>query len=533
MQKDVILTPEGLEKLKQEIEHLSTTQAPRGRRAHQGSARVRRHLGELRVRRRQERAGDARGRGSRTLEDKLRSAPVIDASELDTDVVRVGSLVARQGREGQGARVHDRRLDRGRPGEPTGSPTSRRSARRWSAARRATPSRCTLPKRQAAQAHDHQDRSRRRRVEDERGLSESARHRRRKLEALREAGIDPFPHAYPGVTPIAEARRRYDGLEPGEETEARVRVAGRLPRAAARARRRSSTSSTARAGCSCTRASTCSARRRSSALLALDLGDLLGADGTVFKHAPRRAVAQGRRLRAAGQVAAPAARQAPRPGRRRDAPAPPRARPDRPTRRRASVFITRAKVDHRDPPLPRRRGLHRGRDAGPAADLRRRAGAAVRRRTTTRSTATFYLRIATELYLKRLIVGGLERVYEIGKDFRNEGLSFKHNPEFTMLEWYEAYADCEDVADRAERARARPSPRPVGSGRVRLHAAVGARDAGGRDRDPRTGVDVLRQPRRSRRCRPRCASAGCEVPETSRPGRRSSTTCCPSTSSRR
>src|SRR6195256_3597903 len=62
-----------------------------------------------------------------------------------------------------------------------------------------------------------------------------------------------------------------------------------------------------------------------------------------------------------------------------------------------------------------------------------------------------YLRIATELYLKRLIVGGLERVYEIGKDFRNEGLSPKHNPEFTMLEWYEAYADWEVVADRAER----------------------------------------------------------------------------------
>ena len=54
---------------------------------------------------------------------------------------------------------------------------------------------------------------------------------------------------------------------------------------------------------------------------------------------------------------------------------------------------------------------------------------------------TMYLRIATELYLKRLIVGGLERVYEIGKDFRNEGLSPKHNPEFTMVEWYEAYAD--------------------------------------------------------------------------------------------
>ena len=61
-----------------------------------------------------------------------------------------------------------------------------------------------------------------------------------------------------------------------------------------------------------------------------------------------------------------------------------------------------------------------------------------------------YLRIATELYLKRLIVGGLERVYEIGKDFRNESVSYKHQPEFTMLEWYEAYADFHDTMNRIE-----------------------------------------------------------------------------------
>ncbi len=61
-----------------------------------------------------------------------------------------------------------------------------------------------------------------------------------------------------------------------------------------------------------------------------------------------------------------------------------------------------------------------------------------------------YLRIASELYLKRLIVGGLERVYEIGKDFRNESISFKHNPEFTMLEWYEAFADYRDTMLRIE-----------------------------------------------------------------------------------
>jgi lysyl-tRNA synthetase class 2 len=61
-----------------------------------------------------------------------------------------------------------------------------------------------------------------------------------------------------------------------------------------------------------------------------------------------------------------------------------------------------------------------------------------------------YLRIATELYLKRLIVGGLERVYELGKDFRNEGLSPKHNPEFTMVEWYEAFSDYSDQMRRLE-----------------------------------------------------------------------------------
>jgi lysyl-tRNA synthetase, class II len=77
-----------------------------------------------------------------------------------------------------------------------------------------------------------------------------------------------------------------------------------------------------------------------------------------------------------------------------------------------------------------------------------------------------YLRVATELYLKRLIVGGLERVYELGKDFRNEGVSFKHNPEFTMLEWYEAYADYRDTMDRMEGLVARVAQETTGSTKV-------------------------------------------------------------------
>ena len=85
------------------------------------------------------------------------------------------------------------------------------------------------------------------------------------------------------------------------------------------------------------------------------------------------------------------------------------------------------------------------------------------RLTTTRSTGRFILRIATELYLKRLIVGGLEKVYELGKDFRNEGVSHKHNPEFTMLETYEAYADYNDVAAMCEELVAYGAPARLGA----------------------------------------------------------------------
>src|SRR5215204_845968 len=80
--------------------------------------------------------------------------------------------------------------------------------------------------------------------------------------------------------------------------------------------------------------------------------------------------------------------------------------------------------------------------------------------------ADLYLRIATELYLKRLIVGGLDRVYELGKDFRNESVSYKHQPEFTMVEWYEAYADYRDTMDRIEQLVAAVAEEVTGTANV-------------------------------------------------------------------
>jgi lysyl-tRNA synthetase, class II len=101
--------------------------------------------------------------------------------------------------------------------------------------------------------------------------------------------------------------------------------------------------------------------------------------------------------------------------------------------------------------------------------LQPRYGGAFAEPFVTRSNeldTELYLRIATELYLKRLIVGGLDRVYELGKDFRNESVSYKHDPEFTMLEWYEAYADYRDTMERIEQLVAGVAEQATGTTRV-------------------------------------------------------------------
>ncbi len=79
-------------------------------------------------------------------------------------------------------------------------------------------------------------------------------------------------------------------------------------------------------------------------------------------------------------------------------------------------------------------------------------GAAARPFVTHHNTldVDLYLRIAPELYLKRLVVGGLDRVFEINRNFRNEGIDRQHNPEFTMLEFYQAYANYHDLMDMTE-----------------------------------------------------------------------------------
>ncbi len=99
------------------------------------------------------------------------------------------------------------------------------------------------------------------------------------------------------------------------------------------------------------------------------------------------------------------------------------------------------------------------------------AGGALARPFTTHHHALdqdFYLRIAPELHLKRLIIGGFDKVYELGRIFRNEGVSTKHNPEFTMLESYEAYADYQDVMSTVEQMVSQVCQQVLGSDKVKF-----------------------------------------------------------------
>jgi lysyl-tRNA synthetase class 2 len=122
------------------------------------------------------------------------------------------------------------------------------------------------------------------------------------------------------------------------------------------------------------------------------------------------------------------------------------------------------------------------------------------------------LRISLELHLKRLLVGGFERVYEIGRNFRNEGMSFKHNPEFTMLESYQAYADYNDVARMTEEMISTVARQVLGTTVIqfrgheidlappwrRLTFIEALRDFGGPDLEQLTDADSLREELRGR-----------------------------------
>ncbi|MGI8427726.1 MAG: lysine--tRNA ligase [Solirubrobacteraceae bacterium] len=339
--------------------------------------------------------------------------------------------------------------------------------------------------------------------EDVASSSELLAARRRKLESLRESGIDPFPHAFDGVAPIAEVRAAHAALHDGEQTTISHRVAGRL--AARRGQGKMAFLDLVdRSGRIQLQARVDELGPEGlDRLLGLDLGDLIGVDGLAMRS--RRGELTLRLT--SFTVLAKSLRPPPEKHhglhdletrfrhRELDLLASEEAR---------ELFITRAQVISAV-----RRYLDReGFVEVETPVLQPLYGGAAARPFTTHHNALgrdLYLRVATELYLKRLIVGGLERVYELGKDFRNEGLSPKHNPEFTMLEFYEAYADYLDMAQRCERLVSAVSweVRGAGAGEGAGSSATGAE--GKIDFSPpwrretladaiaaRTGIEILR-----------------------------------------
>ena len=312
--------------------------------------------------------------------------------------------------------------------------------------------------------------------------------RRSKLDRLRADGIDPFPHAYAGVEPVAAVHAAHAGLADGEETEARHRVAGRL--AARRGQGKMAFLDLVdRSGRLQLQARVdVLGEEAHERLLALDLGDLVGVDGTAFKS--RR----GELSLKVDEFAVLAKSLRPPPEKHHGL-------QDVETRYRRRELDLMANEDARELFVHRAKvvsAVRRHLDEAGFVEvetpiLQPLYGGALARPFITRHNEldrTLYLRIATELYLKRCIVGGLERVYELGKDFRNEGVSFKHNPEFTMVEFYEAYADYEDAAVRLEQLVAFVALQAGSDGEVdftppwrRITLRDAIRDA--------TGVDVL------------------------------------------
>jgi lysyl-tRNA synthetase class 2 len=288
--------------------------------------------------------------------------------------------------------------------------------------------------------------------------------RRRKLERLRDAGVEPYPLSFHDRTPIADVLERHADLGSGEEADESYRVAGRI---------------SARRGHG--KAAFLDLRDRSGRiqlharedvlgeqsferLVGLDLGDLIGVTG-----APIRTRRGELSLRVDGwELLAKSLRPPPEKF---------HGLADVEQRYRHRELDLIANEDARELFLLRTRVVaavrrfldERGFIEVETPVLQPLYGGALARPFTTHHNQldrTLYLRIATELYLKRLIVGGLEKVYELGKNFRNEGVSHKHNPEFTMLETYEAYADYLDVAALTEELVAAVARETLGTTKI-------------------------------------------------------------------
>jgi lysyl-tRNA synthetase class 2 len=330
--------------------------------------------------------------------------------------------------------------------------------------------------------------------------------RRAKLDRLRAAGIDPYPVGYPRTDTIARVRERHPDLPPDAATGDRVGVTGRvvLSRIGGKL-----CFATIRDGSGDIQVMISQERVGADSLAAwkqdVDLGDHIGVTGEVITSR------SGELSVLADSYAITAKALRPLPDKHRGLGEEARVRQryldliTNPEARRMAEI--RAAVTRSV-----REELHaRGYLEVETPVLQTLHGGANARPFVTHMNAydmDLYLRIALELYLKRLVVGGIERVYEIGRIFRNEGADSTHNPEFTMLEAYEAYGDYNTIGTLT-RELLQAAARDALGGTV-LHRADGTEidiagewrqatvhgalsEALGEEVNPDTGLDALRK----------------------------------------
>ncbi|MXQ64762.1 bifunctional lysylphosphatidylglycerol synthetase/lysine--tRNA ligase LysX [Actinomadura rayongensis] len=281
-------------------------------------------------------------------------------------------------------------------------------------------------------------------------LPEQMRVRREKLDRLRAAGIDPYPVTFPRTATNAELREKYTGLEPGTETGDRAGVTGRVMLLRNTGKL---CFATVRDGTGDLQIMLSLAKVGQEALDAwkrdVDLGDHIGVEGEVItsrrgelsimadryaitskslrplpeKHAGLTDPEARVRMRYVDLIVNDEARKMAR-------------------IRSATVRAVRDfwhEEGYLEVETPMLQPIHGGAAARPF------------RTHINAYDMELYLRIAIELYLKRLVVGGIEKVFEINRNFRNEGADSTHNPEFTMLEAYGTYLDYNDMADLTQR----------------------------------------------------------------------------------
>ncbi len=297
---------------------------------------------------------------------------------------------------------------------------------------------------------------------DERSmLDEIVATRRAKVAQLRAAGVEPYPVKFAPTTTVADLVASYPDLEPGAETGVEVTIAGRV--VAKRGMGRLSFLVLQEDGAQIQLFCPVKALDEPSRALLdlLDVGDWLGATGEVLATKTGELSVKPSRLTLLGKGLRPlpdkwhGLSDTEARFRQRELDLTVNADARRAFRvRTATLKALRAELDDRGYIEVETPMLH------PIP-----GGAAAKPFVTHHNAldADLYLRIAPELYLKRLIAGGMRRVFEINRSFRNEGMSTRHNPEFTMLESYEAYADYHDVMDLTEALFQRAARDAVGS----------------------------------------------------------------------